>query len=127
MEGAAGADRPGRLIFIDETWAKTNMTRTHGRCPRGKRLVTKVPHEHRRTLTFIAGLRCDGTVAPCLLDGAIDGDGFHAWVAQFLVPTLRPGDIVVMDNLRSHKDPAIRRVVRGAAAKLFCLAHTVLI
>jgi transposase len=97
------------------------MTRTHGRCLKGKRLVAKVPHGHRRTLTFIAGLRCHGIVAPCLLDGPIDGDSFQAWVAQFLVPTLRSGDIVVMDNLSSHKDPAIRRAIRGVGAKLFYL------
>src|SRR3984957_10603122 len=89
----------GRLIFIDETWAKTNMTRLHGRCARGQRLIAKVPHGHRKTLTFVAGLRCDGVVAPCVFDGPIDGESFLAWVVQFLVPTLRPGDIVVMDNL----------------------------
>ncbi|MGH9413504.1 MAG: IS630 family transposase [Terriglobales bacterium] len=110
-----------RLIFIDETWAKTNMTRTHGRCTRGRRLVAKVPHGNRRTFTFVAGLRHDGITAPCLLDGPIDGDSFIAWVEQALVPTLRPGNIVVMDNLSSHKDPAIRHAIRSAGAKLFYL------
>ncbi len=112
---------PVRLIFVDETWAKTNMTRLHGRCARGQRLVAKVPHGHRKTLTFVAALRCDGIIAPCLLDGPIDAEGFQAWVVQFLVPTLRRGDIVVMDNLSSHKKPAIRRAIRNAGAKLFYL------
>jgi transposase len=110
-----------RLIFVDETWVKTNMTRTHGRCAKGQRLVAKVPHGRRETLTFVAGLRCDGVIAPCLLDGPIDADSFFAWVEQLLVPTLRTGDIVVMDNLSSHKDPAIRRAIRAAGAKLFYL------
>lgn len=97
------------------------MTRTHGRCARGQRLVAKVPHGRRRTLTFMAGLRCDGITAPCILDGPINAESFLAWVVQFLVPTLRPGDIVVMDNLSSHKKPAIRRAIRAAGAKLFYL------
>jgi transposase len=111
----------GRLIFIDETWAKTNMTRLHGRCARGQRLIGKVPHGHRKTLTFVAGLRCDGIIAPCLFDGPIDAESFLAWVTQFLVPDLRPGDIVVMDNLSSHKGRAVRQAIRAAGAKLFFL------
>jgi transposase len=110
-----------RLIFIDETWTKTNMTRLHGRCARGQRLVGKVPHGLRKTLTFVAGLRCDGITAPCILDGPINAESFLAWVEQFLVQTLRPGDIVVMDNLSSHKNPAIRRAIRAVGAKLFYL------
>ena len=110
-----------RLVFIDETWAKTNMTRTHGRCARGQRLVAKVPHGHRKTLTFVAGLRCDGITAPCVFDGPINAESFLAWVVQFLVPTLRPGDIVVLDNLSSHKGPVIRRAIRAAGGKLFFL------
>jgi len=110
-----------RLIFVDETWVKTNMTRTHGRCARGQRLVAKTPHGRHQTLTFVAGLRCDGIMAPCLLDGPIDAESFLAWIEQFLVPTLRPGDIVVMDNLSSHKHPAVRRAIRSAGAKLFYL------
>jgi transposase len=100
---------------------KTNMTRTHGRCASGQRLVAKVPHNHRKTLTFVAGLRYDGTIAPCIFDGPIDAETFQAWVEQFLVPTLRPGDIVVTDNLSSHKAPVIRRAIRAAGAKLFYL------
>ena len=107
-----------RLIFIDETWAKTNMTRLHGRCPVGQRLVAKVPHGHWKTLTFVAALRCDGIVAPCVFDRPINAISFLAWVVQFLVPTLRPGDVVVMDNLGSHKGTAGRRAIRAAGALL---------
>ena len=84
-------------------------------------MVAKVPHGRRKTLTFVAGLRCDGITAPCVFDGPINTESFLAWVVQFLVPTLRPGDIVVMDNLSSHKDPAIRQAIRAAGAKLFYL------
>ena len=111
----------GRLIFIDETWAKTNMTRLHGRCAKGERLVAKVPQGHRKTLTFVAGLRCDGIIAPCVLDGPIDAESFLAWVVQFLLPDLRPGDVVVMDNLSSHKNKVVRQAIRAAGAKLFFL------
>jgi transposase len=110
-----------RLIFIDETWAKTNMTRLHGRCPVGQRLVAKVPHGHWKTLTFVAALRCDGIVAPCVFDRPINAISFLAWVVQFLVPTLRPGDVVVMDNLGSHKGTAVRRAIRAAGALLIFL------
>ena len=112
---------PRRLVFLDETWAKTNMTRRHGRCRRGARLVAKVPHGRWRTLTFLAALRHDRITAPCVLDGPINGASFHAYVEQFLVPTLSPGDIVVMDNLGSHKGKAVRRLIRSAGAKLFFL------
>ena len=112
---------PSRLVFIDETWAKTNMTRTHGRCLRGARLLAKVPHGPWRTLTFLAALRCDAVTAPCVVDGPINGATFLAYVEQVLVPTLHPGDIVIMDNLGSHKGAAVRRAIRGAGAKLFFL------
>ena len=112
---------PSRLVFIDETWAKTNMARTHGRAPRGQRLNGKVPHGHWRTMTFLAALRCDRIEAPCVFDGPINGRSFLAYVEQLLVPTLRPGDIVIMDNLGSHKSQAIRRAIRNAGAKLFFL------
>lgn len=97
------------------------MTKTHGRCAKGQRLVAKVPQARRKTLTFVAGLRCDGMTAPCVFDGPIDAESFLAWVEQFLAPTLRDGDIVVMDNLSSHKKPAIRRAIRAVGAKLFYL------
>jgi transposase len=112
---------PARLVFIDETWAKTNMTRSHGRCARGVRLVAKVPHGRWRTLTFLAALRCDRIDAPCVIDGPINGESFLAYVEQVLVPTLRPGDIVIIDNLGSHKGKAVRQAIRAAGAKLFFL------
>jgi transposase len=110
-----------RLIFVDETWARTNMTPIRGWCPRGERLIAKVPQGHWKTLTFIAGLRADGICAPCVLDGPINGRRFLAGVEQFLVPTLRHGDIVVLDNLGSHKSQAVRQAIRNAGAKLFFL------
>src|SRR3954465_9409376 len=110
-----------RLVFIDETWAKTNMTRRHGRCTRGTRLVAKVPQARWRTLTFLAALRCDRITAPCVIDGPINGASFTAYVEQFLVPTLRRGDVVVMDNLGSHKGQAARKAIRGAGAHLIFL------
>jgi hypothetical protein len=94
---------PRRLVFIDETWAKTNMTRTHGRCRRGERLRAKVPHGHWKTLTFLAALRHDRIDAPAVFDGPINGRSFLAYVEQFLIPTLKPGDVVILDNLGSHK------------------------
>ena len=112
---------PKRLVFIDETWAKTNMTRTHGRSARGRRLVAKAPHGRWRTLTFLAALRHDRIDAPCVLDGPINGLSFRAYVEQFLVPTLVPGDIVIMDNLGSHKGQLVRRAIRAAGARLFFL------
>lgn len=112
---------PKRLVFIDETWAKTNMTRTHGRCARGQRLVAKAPHGRWRTLTFIAALRHDRIDAPCVLDGPINGHSFRAYVEQFLLPTLATGDIVIMDNLGSHKGRIIRRALRTVGARLLFL------
>ena len=94
---------PSQLVFIDETWASTNMARTHGRAPRGQRLRAAIPHGHWKTTTFVAGLGTSGMVAPMVLDGPIIGELFQARVDQVLVPELRPGDIVVMDNLGSHK------------------------
>jgi transposase len=109
------------LVFIDETWAKTNMTRTHGRCPRGERLVAKAPHGRWRTLTFLAALRHNRIDAPCVIDGPINGQSFLAYVEQMLLPALKPGDIVIVDNLGSHKGKAVRRAIRAAGAKLFFL------
>ena len=97
------------------------MTRTHGRCRLGDRLKAQVPHGHWRTLTFIAALRSDRIDAPCVFDGPINGESFLAWIEQSLVPTLAPGDIVIMDNLSSHKGVAVRRAIRAAKAKLFFL------
>ena len=94
---------PARLVFIDETWAKTNMAPRRGWCSRGQRLIGKAPHRRWRTLTFLAGLRRDAVTAPCVFDGPINGQKFLAYVEQILAPVLKPGDIVVMDNLGSHK------------------------
>jgi transposase len=108
-------------VFIDETWAKTNMTRTHGRSLRGERLIAKVPHGHWRTLTFLAALRHDRITAPCVFDGPINGESFRAYVEQILLPTLKPGDIVILDNLGSHKSDDVRRLIRKSGARLFFL------
>jgi transposase len=112
---------PARLVFIDETWARTNMTRIRGRCARGKRLLAKVPHGRWRTMTFIAALRHDQIAAPFVLDGPIDGKSFLAYVDQCLAPTLKPGEIVIMDNLGSHKSDAVRKAIRNTGARLFFL------
>jgi len=112
---------PTRLVFIDETWAKTNMTRLCGWAPRGCKLVAKVPQGHWRTLTLLAALCHDRIDAPCVIDGPINGEMFLAYVEQVLVPTLKPGDIVIIDNLGSHKGKAVRRALRAAGARLFFL------
>lgn len=109
---------PRRLVFIDETWIKTNMAPLRGWGPKGQRLRSFVPHGHWRTLTFLAALRCDRLTAPCVFDGPINGQCFLAYVQQQLVPVLRPGDIVVMDNLGSHKSVAVRHAIRAAGARL---------
>jgi transposase len=112
---------PDRLVFIDETWASTKMARTHGRAPRGERLRAPLPHGHWKITTFVAALRSRGMVAPMLLDQPINGAAFQAYVAQVLVPELRPGDIVVMDNLGSHKGAGVRAAIEAAGASLLFL------
>jgi transposase len=112
---------PARLIFIDETWASTNMARTHGRAPRGERLRMAVPHGHWKTTTLVAGLGAGGVVAPWVLDGPINGDAFEAYVARVLAPELKRGDTVVMDNLSSHKRPQVRVLIEAAGARLLFL------
>lgn len=107
-----------RYVFLDETWASTAMTRTHGRNPRGQRLVMDVPHGHWKTTTFVAALRIDGLTAPTVVDGALNGDTFVAYVRQQLVPTLRPGDVVVMDNLSSHKRSEVKTAIEAVGATL---------
>lgn len=97
------------------------MTRTRGWSPCGAPLLAKVPHGHWKTLTFLAGLRHDRIVAPCVIDGPINGISFTAWVSQALVPTLNRGDIVIADNLGSHKGLPARAILRNAGAKLFFL------
>jgi transposase len=112
---------PSRLVFIDETWTKTNMAPLRGWAPRGMRLVAKVPYGHWKTTTFLAALRHDRIEAPWLLDGPIDGESFQTYVEKVLLPTLRRGDIVIIDNLGSHKGKAVRRLIRSAGAKLIFL------
>jgi transposase len=108
-------------VFIDETWTKTNMEPLRGWAPRGERLVAKVPHGHWKTMTFVASLRHDRIEAPWLLDGPINGEGFRTYVEKVLAPTLKPGDLVIIDNLGSHKGRAVRQAIRSAGAKLFFL------
>jgi transposase len=112
---------PGQLVFIDETWAATNMTRRHGRAARGLRLLAAVPHGHWKVTTLVAGLRCTGITAPCVFDGAINGARFRAYVEQVLAPTLRQGDIVLLDNLASHKVAGINEAITAEGAELLYL------
>jgi transposase len=109
---------PDRLVFIDETGASTKMARRHGRARRGERCRAPVPHGHWKTTTFVGALRLRGMTAPMVLDGAVHGSAFLAYVEQVLVPTLAPGDIVVMDNLPAHKPPAVRHAIEAAGAEL---------
>jgi transposase len=109
------------LIFIDETWSKTNMTRLRGRSPVGERLVEKVPHGHWKTTTLIAALGLSGIHCSTVVDGAVNGDVFQAFVEQVLVPQLRPGDVVVMDNLSSHKRVRTRELIEAAGASVLFL------
>jgi transposase len=112
---------PERLVFIDETWTRTDMAPLRGWAPRGCRLTAKVPHGRWKTMTFLAALRHDRIEAPWFLEGPIDGDSFRLYVENVLLPTLRPGDIVVMDNLGSHRGKVVRQLIRSAGAKLFFL------
>jgi transposase len=112
---------PRRLVFIDETWIKTNMAPLRGWGPKGKRLRGFAPHGRWRTLTFLGALRCDRLTAPCVFDGPINGECFRAYVEQQLLPILKPGDIVIMDNLGSHKATALRHAIKAAGARLWYL------
>jgi transposase len=116
---------PQRLVFIDETWASTNMTPRYGRCERGQRLLAHTPFGHWKTTTFVAALRHDGITAPCVFDGPINGAKFLAYVEQVLAPALSPGEIVVMDNLGSHKVAGVRKAIEAAgAAQRFLPAYS---
>ncbi|WP_425995483.1 transposase [Caulobacter sp. DWR1-3-2b1] len=108
-------------MFLDGTGATTKMARRHGRAPRGERLRCSVPHGHWKTTTFIGGLRLSGMTAPMVLDGPMTSAWFLAYVEQILVPTLRPGDIVILDNLGAHKSAAARRAIEAAGASLLFL------
>ena len=112
---------PKRLVFIDETWAKTNMAPLRGWCRRGKRFNAKVPYGHWKTMTFLAALRHDRIDAPWVFDGPINAESFRLYVEEVLVAALKPGDIVVLDNLGSHKGKTISDVIRAAGARLFFL------
>lgn len=109
------------MIFIDETGASTKMARLRGRAPRGERCRAGVPHGHWKTTTFTAGLRLSGMTAPMVLDGAMHGSAFLAYVQQVLVPELQPGDIVVMDNLPAHKITGVRQAIEAAGATMLLL------
>jgi transposase len=112
---------PERLVFIDETWASTNMARTHGRCRRGERLRVGIPHGHWKTTTFVAGLTIRGMIAPFVLDGPINRLAFETYVERVLAPELQHGDVVVMDNLSSHKGQKVRERIEAAGASLLYL------
>ncbi len=116
-----GQINPRRLVFIDETWVKTNMAPLRGWAGKGERLPGAAPFGHWNTSTFIAALRYDRIDAPWVFDGPVNGDIFRTYVEKVLVPTLEPGDVVVMDNLGSHKSAAVRRAIRGAKAHLLFL------
>ena len=110
-----------RLVFIDESGAHTKFTRLYGRCPVGERLVCAAPHGHYQTTTMIAAVRLGGPRAPWLFDGAMDGEMFLAWVRQGLIPTLQSGDVVVMDNLATHKVQGVRESLEAAGVRLLYL------
>ena len=112
---------PTKLKFVDETGAKTNMARRYGRSPRGQRLVCPVPHGHWHSTTFLAALTVVGFTAPLVIDGAVDGELFEAWVKQELVPTLSPGDVVVLDNLKCHKRAGVIAAIEGVGARVLFL------
>jgi transposase len=118
---AQSALNPEHLVFIDETWASTSMARIRGRAPIGERLRASIPHGHWKTTTFVAGLRLTGMIAPIVFDGPINRICFEAYLQQALVPTLKRGDVVVMDNLSSHKGPAVRAMIEAAGARLLYL------
>ncbi len=117
-KGLQAALDPARLVFLDETWASTNMARRYGRAPKGQRCVASVPHGHWKTTTFIAGLRQSGLTAPLVVDGPMDGEIFLAYVRDFLCPTLKPGDIVIADNLSSHKVAGVRQAIEAVGATI---------
>ena len=112
---------PERFVFIDETAPTTNMTRRYGRCPSNQRLVAKAPYGHWKTTTFVAGLRKSGITAPLVLDGPMTGAAFRAYAEQFLAPTLKLGDVVVMDNLSAHRVAGVRQAIERVGASVLYL------
>ena len=113
--------RAGRLVFLDETGASTKMARLYGWGPKAERVVSRVPHGHWQTTTFVGALRMTGLTAPLVIDGAMNGELFLAYVQQQLIPTLNPGDIVVMDNLSSHKSAGVRTALEAASCTVMYL------
>lgn len=109
---------PQRLMFIDETGVRTDMVRRYGRALRGRRLVSRAPAGHWKTTTFISALRCDRLTAPMVIDGAMNGEFFLAYVRRILLPTLKPSDVVVMDNLACHKTSGVREAIESAGARV---------
>jgi len=108
-------------VFIDETGANTKMARLHGRAPRGQRLRAAIPHGHWKTTTFVGALRLTGMTAPLVIDGPMNGEWFLAYSRQVLAPTLRPGDVVILDNLPAHKGAAVREAIEATGARLLFL------
>ena len=120
LEAQPGMDVE-KLVFIDETWASTSMARRYGRAPKGQRCIGSAPHGHWKTTTFVGGLRHDRLTAPMVVGEPMDGEMFLAWVQQFLCPTLQPGDIVILDNLSSHKVAGVRQAIASVGATLLYL------
>jgi transposase len=120
FDGQADLD-PERLIFIDESGLSTKMARLRGWAPEGKRCRAAIPHGHWKTITFVGGLTLCGFIAPMLLDGPMNGECFRAWVEQMLAPMLRPGDVVIMDNLSGHKVSGVRQAIEQRGARLLYL------
>ncbi len=112
---------PEHLIFIDESGLSTNMARMRGWSRKGERCKAAIPHGHWKTITFVGGLTLNGFIAPMLIDGPMDGECFRAWIEQMLAPALRPGDIVVMDNLPAHKVAGVREAIEACGAELLYL------
>jgi transposase len=112
---------PEQLVFLDETWAKTNLSRTHGWAPTGERLIAKVPYGHWKTTTFLSGLRSTGWVAPLVIDGALNGALFRNYVQQHLAPALNRGDLLILDNLSSHKVSGVRDAIEAVGARIMYL------
>jgi transposase len=110
-----------RLVFVDETGASTKMARLYGRAKRGRRVVGRIPWGHWKTMTFVAGLRLDGFTAPFVIDCAMNGAIFVEYLQQCLVPSLRPGDIVIIDNLPAHKRDQVSQIIEAASASLIYL------
>jgi len=110
-----------KLVFLDESGAQTNMTRTHGRAPRGVRVIERVPHGHWLTTTMISAIRTTGPFAQAIVGGATDSDVFLTYIKDALVPELKPGDVVILDNLQPHKAAGVKEMIEGAGARLLYL------